>query len=178
MLSGWWPLPYRIPCFDKASFEPYLIVPTPTLRTAAPGGADGPSTTPWFDERYVGYGKNKVSWVQALRASGHTFWVLPRGFLAHFPHDMSRSGRQWQRNRGGHKAQMDALFDAQLAEAERRELAGTAAAADDRADADRRGGASCAPRTAAACRVPLVQFIDPLNPTHASRREAVARILA
>ena len=146
---------YRIPCFDKPSFEPYLIVQ-----------GDAPHT-PRFDERFVGYGKNKVQWVQALKAEGFSFWVLPRGFVTHVPHAQTRSGRQWSTNTGGHKQRMDELFDAQMADERKREASLPEQAAR---------GAACT-RTP-TCKVPLVQFIvDPLDPSNAGRR-APAEILA
>eukprot|EP00611_Tribonema_gayanum_P022375 TRINITY_DN4475_c0_g1_i1.p1 TRINITY_DN4475_c0_g1~~TRINITY_DN4475_c0_g1_i1.p1 ORF type:complete len:329 (-),score=46.63 TRINITY_DN4475_c0_g1_i1:1122-2108(-) len=47
----------RIPCFQSPRYEPYLIVPK------------GPGT-PAFDERFTGYGKNKIAWTSHLRYLG------------------------------------------------------------------------------------------------------------
>ena len=97
-------LPHRIPCFDTAKYEPYLVVRA--------------NATPNFDERFDGYGKNKVQFVQGLRGAGWTFWVLPRAFVIHAPHSLSAAGSQWQHSRTGeHKARMDRLFEQQLADA-------------------------------------------------------------
>ena len=76
------------------------------------------AATPNFDERFDGYGKNKVQFVQGLRGAGWTFWVLPRAFVIHAPHSLSAAGSQWQHSRTGeHKARMDRLFEQQLADA-------------------------------------------------------------
>ena len=53
--------------------EPYSIVPRL-------------NSTPTFDERFIGYGKNKIQWVQHLRLAGFVFHVLPRAFVVHYPH--------------------------------------------------------------------------------------------
>ena len=39
-----------------------------------------------FDERFVGYGKNKVQLLVHLRRAGYAFDVLGGGFVVHFPH--------------------------------------------------------------------------------------------
>ena len=194
-------LPYRIPCFDKVSFEPYLILPTPGRERgeAHDAGGDGEDTrrasdrhpneregitsaqqfdTPRFDDRYVGYGKNKVQWVQALRALGYTFWVVPRAFVTHVPHAVTKAGRQWAHNARGHRGRMDALFDEQLrhdAEAEEGRLR-----REQRQQQHSQGGfnsSSTCTRTLPTCAVPLMQLIDPLNPNFAGRRAATSTIV-
>ena len=53
-------------------FEPYVIVPK--------------SLCPKYDERYSGFGWNKISHIMELDAAGFTFTVLPYGFIMHVPH--------------------------------------------------------------------------------------------
>ena len=54
-------------------YEPYFVV-----RKDA--------TLPRYDERFEGYGKNKISWVVCLRCMGYRFRVLKGAFLVHGPH--------------------------------------------------------------------------------------------
>ena len=49
--------------------------------------------TPFFDERFVGYGKNKIQWIQHLRLLGFTFHVMPKIFVIHCPHEDSTARR-------------------------------------------------------------------------------------
>lgn len=186
MLSEGRQLPYRIPCFDKISFEPYLILPIPDQHghdneRAQPAGGRyrGLSgfSTPLFDERYVGYGKNKVQWVQDLRARGYTFWVVPRAFVTHVPHDVTKAGKLWAHNARGHKERMDALFEEQLkhdAESESHRLR-LMQSSDEQALHD--DFSSICSRTLPVCKTPLVQVIDPLDPSFAGRRASVDRIM-
>ncbi|KAG1667268.1 hypothetical protein FOA52_012556 [Chlamydomonas sp. UWO 241] len=58
-------------------FEPWLI--------------GGRFNTVWFDFRYRGYGKNKISMVAATAASGARFTVHPSGFIVHRAHTESKS---------------------------------------------------------------------------------------
>ena len=69
-------------------------------------------STPPFDERFVGYGKNKIQWVQHLRLRGFSFHVLPKAFVIHCPHEESRARQAWEAFRG----KKDALFQAFIQE--------------------------------------------------------------
>lgn len=41
---------------------------------------------PLYDERFVGYGWNKVQWIEHLRYIGYRFYVFNSGFIIHCPH--------------------------------------------------------------------------------------------
>ena len=70
----------------------------------------GANATPAFDERFTGYGKNKIQHVTHLRWAGWRFAVLPREcFLTHFPHPISDAKRAWLTNRALHSS-VDALY--------------------------------------------------------------------
>ena len=85
---------FKVPCFDTIRYEPYLLVPN-TPRT------------PRFDERFVGYGKNKIQFVQHLRLTGFQFFALPGGFVIHVPHTYSKSRHVWS---DANKAKKNQLF--------------------------------------------------------------------
>ena len=52
-------------------FEPYVVVPR---------------ELPLYDQRFVGFGWNKVSHILELDALGYEFIVLPNAFIIHMPH--------------------------------------------------------------------------------------------
>ena len=74
--------PQRLQCFLGNFYEPFVVV-----RNCA--------RTPRFDERYLGYGKNKLEWITSLRAAGHAFYTAPRAFAVHVPHTISEEHRLW-----------------------------------------------------------------------------------
>lgn len=41
---------------------------------------------PWADERFVGYGGNKIAYINQLHGLGFTFHVHPFGYVVHVPH--------------------------------------------------------------------------------------------
>ena len=94
-----------IPCFRSNRYEPYLVVRT------------SPDVTPRYDERFVGYGKNKIQHVSHLRKIGFAFAVLPRQFLVHVPHPKSTAKNQWVSSYETHKA-IDTLYSTFLKELE------------------------------------------------------------
>jgi glycosyltransferase-like protein LARGE len=50
---------------------------------------------PFYDERFHGYGKNKISYLQHIRFLGYKFFVLPQGFIVHNPHVDSKAKEVW-----------------------------------------------------------------------------------
>ncbi|XP_052215378.1 xylosyl- and glucuronyltransferase LARGE2s-like isoform X2 [Dreissena polymorpha] len=55
----------------EMDFEPYIAVN---------------KNIPLFDQRFVGFGWNKVSHIMQLDADGYEFVVLPNAFIIHMPH--------------------------------------------------------------------------------------------
>ncbi|KAH8061228.1 hypothetical protein JL721_8889 [Aureococcus anophagefferens] len=53
-----------LPCFLSNKYEPFVAVPR--CLDGHPGEA---SHVPRFDERYMGYGKNKIEWIASLRGA-------------------------------------------------------------------------------------------------------------
>eukprot|EP00466_Bigelowiella_natans_P009491 jgi/Bigna1/141102/aug1.60_g15810 len=64
-------------------FEPFILLST------------GAAHAVRYDERFFGYGYNKVSYVFRLHAAGVRFAVLPLSFLVHLPHVHSTARRGW-----------------------------------------------------------------------------------
>ena len=67
--------PYNI--VYEEGFEPYVIISRKFV--------------PWYDERFVGYRKNKVVHLLYLSTSGIQFMVHPRAFTVHSPHPRART---------------------------------------------------------------------------------------
>ena len=67
--------PYRIRY--EEGFEPYVLVHRKYV--------------PWYDERFVGYRKNKVVHLLHLNAVGMQWVVHPRAFAVHSPHPRART---------------------------------------------------------------------------------------
>lgn len=61
----------------EEGYEPYVIVSR--------------AFVPWYDERFVGYRKNKVVHLLYLSSSGIQFVVHPRAFAVHSPHPRART---------------------------------------------------------------------------------------
>ena len=85
----------RVPCITSDRYEPFIA-----LRKA--------EETPPFDERFSGYGKNKVQYAVHLRHAGYRFEVLGGGFVVHFPHMRSDAKHHWLHSSA--HAKVDQLF--------------------------------------------------------------------
>jgi hypothetical protein len=87
-----------IPCFHSLRYEPYVVLqwcPATTPTVLARHDTSHQPLAPYYDERFHGYGKNKIEHVQHLRVMGYQFAVLPQGFLVHNPHVESKAKEQW-----------------------------------------------------------------------------------
>ena len=102
----------RIPCFDSLRYEPYVVIRWCPAREKSPV-----VSAPFYDERFHGYGKNKIEYIQHLRFMGYRFAVLPRGFIVHNPHPPSKAKEVWNdmKKHSLHK-DMDALYPTFLSE--------------------------------------------------------------
>lgn len=56
----------------EPDYEPYVVVRK--------------NIVPEYDNRFVGFGWNKVSHIMELEAQGYSFIVLPNAFIIHMPH--------------------------------------------------------------------------------------------
>jgi hypothetical protein len=93
----------RIECFDSMRYEPYVVVrfcPNDKKQLVAP----------WYDERFHGYGKNKIEYISHLRWMGYQFAVLPHGFIVHNPHVESQAKKVWEDDSKSLHAEMDRLY--------------------------------------------------------------------
>lgn len=97
----------QIKCFDSLRYEPYVVLPwCPSMSSPNPQ-----PLTPFYDERFYGYGKNKIQHISHLRYSGVPFYVLPRSFVVHHPHPESNVKQVWNdRKKNKLHGEMDKLY--------------------------------------------------------------------
>mmetsp|Transcript_4431 Transcript_4431/g.11351 ORF Transcript_4431/g.11351 Transcript_4431/m.11351 type:complete len:405 (+) Transcript_4431:204-1418(+) len=98
---------FRLPCFITDKYEPFVIVRNCVDDPKDPG-------PPHFDERFDGYGKNKLEFIASLRGANYSFYVVPRGFVVHAIHAESPAYRLWKKGTSTHRRHVDALFEAKL----------------------------------------------------------------
>ena len=75
---------FNIPCFKSNRYEPYLA-----FRYC--------DFFPPFQEKFTGYGKNKMTQVMHMRHVGYNFAQLGGAFLIHYPHKDSGSRLEWDK---------------------------------------------------------------------------------
>uniref|UniRef100_A0A7S2GM88 Uncharacterized protein n=1 Tax=Octactis speculum TaxID=3111310 RepID=A0A7S2GM88_9STRA len=91
----------KLRCFTSNRYEPYLLL-------------EISPRVPKYDERYSGYGKNKIQFVAHLRKRSYEFFVIPGGFSVHVPHKVSKHKKAWMKEDSPHRSKMDAQFEAYL----------------------------------------------------------------
>jgi hypothetical protein len=97
-------------CFHTARYEPYVVLRWCPSKNNKP-------VAPYYDERFHGYGKNKIELVSHLRKSGYHFAILPEGFIVHNPHPESTVKETWNDRDGSDlHSSMDQLYSAYLKE--------------------------------------------------------------
>mmetsp|Transcript_55248 Transcript_55248/g.81951 ORF Transcript_55248/g.81951 Transcript_55248/m.81951 type:complete len:424 (-) Transcript_55248:239-1510(-) len=97
--------PRRISCFHSFRYEPYVV-----LRYCD-------NMTPLYDERFYGYGKNKIEYISHLRFLNYGFRILPEGFIVHHPHPESDAKSSWNDSEGFDlHSKMDQLYPTFLKE--------------------------------------------------------------
>jgi hypothetical protein len=96
-----------VDCFHSARYEPYVVLkwcPTSPEMKSIP-------QAPYYDERFHGYGKNKIELISHLRKMGYQFSILPEGFIVHNPHTESHIKDDWKNRKGSDlHASMDKLY--------------------------------------------------------------------
>lgn len=87
------PILYRVQYEPK--YEPFVIL---SRRMA-----------PWADERFVGYGGNKIAYINQLHGLGFGFHVHPYGFVIHVPHVRTRAADVFVARKQRGEAEMEEL---------------------------------------------------------------------
>ena len=76
---------YQIPCLKSHRYEPFV-----TIRYCR-------ELTPPFQQAFSGYGKNKMTWMMQVVASGFSFSQVGGAYLIHYPHAISHSRQDWNK---------------------------------------------------------------------------------
>lgn len=98
-----------IKCFDSLRYEPYVVLRWCPVSSKNATEKQVP-VAPYYDERFYGYGKNKIQLISHLRFMGYHFSVLPRGFIVHNPHADSAAKEVWNNAQKKLHQEMDALY--------------------------------------------------------------------
>ena len=97
-----------VPCFHSARYEPYVVLQWCNHNSSS----NQKPVAPYYDERFHGYGKNKIELISHLRKAGYQFSILPEGFIVHNPHPESQVKRAWNDKQGSDlHSSMDSLYN-------------------------------------------------------------------
>ena len=87
------PILYRVQYEPK--YEPFVILSR--------------KLAPWADERFVGYGGNKIAYINQLHGIGFGFHAHPYGFAIHVPHVRTRAANLFVLHKQRGEAEMEEL---------------------------------------------------------------------
>ena len=87
------PITYR--AYYEPKYEPFLVLSRKVI--------------PWCDERFVGYGGNKIAFINQLQGSGFTFHVHPYGYVIHVPHVKTKAANTFVQAKRRGESDMDNL---------------------------------------------------------------------
>ena len=87
------PITYR--AYYVPKYEPFLVM--------------NKAVAPWCDERFVGYGGNKIAYINQLQGSGFSFHVHPFGFVIHVPHVRTKAANVFVLEKHRGMSRMDDL---------------------------------------------------------------------
>ena len=76
---------HELPCLKSHRYEPFV-----TIRYCK-------EITPPFQQAFSGYGKNKMTWMMQVVASGFKFSQVAGAYLIHYPHAISKSRQDWNK---------------------------------------------------------------------------------
>ena len=81
--------------FYEPKYEPFLVLNKKVL--------------PWCDERFVGYGGDKIAFINQLKGIGFTFHVHPFGYVIHVPHVKTKASTTFVQAKRRGESDMDNL---------------------------------------------------------------------
>ena len=87
------PTTYR--AYYEPRYEPFLVM--------------NKAVAPWCDERFVGYGGNKIAYINQLTGFGFSFHVHPYGFVIHVPHARTKAAKTFVAEKHRGMSRMDDL---------------------------------------------------------------------
>jgi hypothetical protein len=98
----------HISCLKSLVYEPYMVIrwcPSNSQKVHPE------SVAPLYDERFSGYGLNKIQLVDHVRHLGYDFFVVPQGFLVHAPHRTTKARGEYLNGESDLRKQVKSDYD-------------------------------------------------------------------
>jgi hypothetical protein len=104
----------RISCLKSLRYEPYMVIrwcPASNVNNSEEQLFPPKSVAPLYDERFSGYGLNKIQLVDHVRHLGYDFFVVPQGFLVHAPHEKTNVRAEYLNGQSELRMQVAHAYD-------------------------------------------------------------------